>query len=134
MNETIIKTIAEELKISVKQVNTVLEMLGNGDTVPFISRYRKEQTGALDEEQILYIEKQYKQREREGKLRFKKVKNEISQCFELYDEAELSQNDIFYKLVDWLKEKTDCDDEVACTAMVAFFVQNCEVFHDEASK
>ena len=81
-----------------------------------------------------YIEKQYKQREREGKLRFKKVKNEISQCFELYDEAELSQNDIFYKLVDWLKEKTDCDDEVACTAMVAFFVQNCEVFHDEASK
>ena len=60
MNETIIKTIAEELKISVKQVNTVLEMLQSGDTVPFIARYRKEQTGALDEEQILYIEKQYK--------------------------------------------------------------------------
>ena len=60
MNETIIKTIADELKISVKQVNTVLEMLENGDTVPFIARYRKEQTGALDEEQILYIEKQYK--------------------------------------------------------------------------
>jgi len=60
MNETIIKTIAEELKISVRQVNTVLEMLGNGDTVPFIARYRKEATGALDEEQILFIEKQYK--------------------------------------------------------------------------
>ena len=60
MNETIIKTIADELKISVKQVNTVLEMLQSGDTVPFIARYRKEQTGALDEEQILFIEKQYK--------------------------------------------------------------------------
>lgn len=81
-----------------------------------------------------YIEKQYKQREREGKLRFRKVKNEISQCFELYDEAELPQNDIFYKLVDWLKEKTNCDDEVACVAMVAFFVQNCEVFRDETSE
>ena len=60
MNEMIIKTIADELKISVKQINTVLEMLQSGDTVPFIARYRKEQTGALDEEQILFIEKQYK--------------------------------------------------------------------------
>ncbi len=60
MNETIIKTIADELKISLKQVNTVLEMLQSGDTVPFIARYRKEATGALDEEQILFIEKQYK--------------------------------------------------------------------------
>ena len=60
MNETIIKTIAEELKISTKQVETVLNMLKEGDTVPFIARYRKEQTGALDEEQILFIEKQYK--------------------------------------------------------------------------
>ncbi len=60
MNDTIIKTIADELKISEKQVNTVLQMLESGDTVPFIARYRKEQTGALDEEQILFIEKQYK--------------------------------------------------------------------------
>ncbi len=60
MNETIIKTIADELKISLKQVNTVLEMLQSGDTVPFIARYRKEATGALDEEQILFIEKQYR--------------------------------------------------------------------------
>ena len=60
MNETIIKTIAAELKISTKQVETVLNMLEEGDTVPFIARYRKEQTGALDEEQILFIEKQYK--------------------------------------------------------------------------
>ena len=60
MNETIIKTIAEELKIGIRQVSVVLDMLENGDTVPFIARYRKEATGALDEEQILFIEKQYK--------------------------------------------------------------------------
>lgn len=60
MDTKIIKTIAEELKISSKQVETVLSMLEEGDTVPFIARYRKEATGALDEEQILYIEKQYK--------------------------------------------------------------------------
>ena len=63
MNEDIVKTIAAELKISTRQVNTVLEMLKEGDTVPFIARYRKEATGALDEEQILYIEKQYKYEE-----------------------------------------------------------------------
>lgn len=79
-----------------------------------------------------YIEEQYKQREREGKLRFKKVKNEISQCFELYDEAELSQEEIFGRLVTWLKNKTSCDEDVACIAMVSFFVQNCEVFHETA--
>ena len=60
MNEQIIKTIAAELKITEKQVNTVLEMLESGDTVPFIARYRKEMTGALDEEKILFIEKQYR--------------------------------------------------------------------------
>lgn len=60
MDERIIKNIAEELKISAKQVETVLTMLQEGDTVPFIARYRKEATGALDEEKILYIEKQYK--------------------------------------------------------------------------
>ena len=60
MNEQIIKTIAAELKITEKQVNTVLEMLGSGDTVPFIARYRKEMTGALDDEKILFIEKQYR--------------------------------------------------------------------------
>ena len=52
MNDTIIKTIADELMISARQVSTVLEMLENGDTVPFIARYRKEATGALDEEKI----------------------------------------------------------------------------------
>lgn len=59
MNETIIKEIAKKLKIQVEQVNNTLKLLEEGNTVPFIARYRKEATRGLDEEQILYIEKQY---------------------------------------------------------------------------
>ena len=60
MNQEINKNIAKELNISLKQVEATLKMLEEGDTVPFIARYRKEATGALDEEQILFIDKQYK--------------------------------------------------------------------------
>ena len=41
--------IAAELKITPKQVNATLQLLDEGGTVPFISRYRKESTGSLDE-------------------------------------------------------------------------------------
>ena len=44
--------IASEQSISVKQVKSVISMLDEGNTVPFIARYRKEQTGSLDEVQI----------------------------------------------------------------------------------
>lgn len=59
MKDEIISALARELKISEKQVRNTLEMLEQGDTVPFIARYRKEQTNGLDEEQILSIQKQY---------------------------------------------------------------------------
>ena len=55
MNEFIINEIATELNIQVKQVETVLKLLEEGNTIPFIARYRKEATGALDEEQIKQI-------------------------------------------------------------------------------
>ncbi len=53
------KEVAATLNIKIEQVNTVLGMLKEGDTVPFIARYRKEQTGALDENQIREIQTQY---------------------------------------------------------------------------
>jgi len=59
MNENIISTIAQDLKVTVAQVENTLALLEEGNTVPFIARYRKEQTKGLDEEQILYIQKQY---------------------------------------------------------------------------
>ena len=55
MNEMIIKEIATNLNITEKQVNTVLTLLQEDNTIPFIARYRKEATGALDEETIRSI-------------------------------------------------------------------------------
>lgn len=59
MNEFIINEIALELNITVKQVETVLKLLEDGNTIPFIARYRKEATGALDEENIRKIDEVY---------------------------------------------------------------------------
>ena len=59
MNETIIKEIATNLNIKIKQVEVVLSLLQDGNTIPFIARYRKEATGALDEEEIRKINEVY---------------------------------------------------------------------------
>ncbi len=59
MNEIIIREIANDLGVSEKQVVTVLELLSEGNTIPFIARYRKEATGALDEESIRKINEVY---------------------------------------------------------------------------
>ena len=59
MNDFIIKEIASELDVKVNQVETVLKLLEDGNTIPFIARYRKEATGALDEEQIRKIDEVY---------------------------------------------------------------------------
>ena len=59
MNEFIIKEIANNLNITDKQVEVVLSLLSEGNTVPFIARYRKEATGALDEETIRSINEVY---------------------------------------------------------------------------
>ncbi len=58
-NDDLKKEVAINLGIKIEQVNTVLSMLKEGNTVPFIARYRKEQTGALDENQIREIQTQY---------------------------------------------------------------------------
>ena len=48
MNQDIILEISNNLNIKPKQVETVLNLLSEGNTIPFIARYRKEATGALD--------------------------------------------------------------------------------------
>jgi len=49
-------TLANQLAIKPQQVQAVIEMLDEGNTIPFIARYRKERTGSLDEEQLRKIE------------------------------------------------------------------------------
>ena len=58
-----INLIADQVGVAVKQVNNTIELLEDGATIPFISRYRKELTGALDEVQIAAIDKQKKKYE-----------------------------------------------------------------------
>lgn len=57
--ERIMKTISADLSITYKQVSNVIALLEDGNTVPFIARYRKEQTGALDEVQIRDISEKW---------------------------------------------------------------------------
>ena len=53
---SIIAQIAQELKVQQRQINTAVELLDGGATVPFIARYRKEATGGLDDIQLRELE------------------------------------------------------------------------------
>ena len=59
MNENIINEVSNDMDIKSTQVESVLKLLSEGNTIPFIARYRKEATGALDEEQIRKINEYY---------------------------------------------------------------------------
>lgn len=60
LKQTIIQLVQKELSdYRPKQLTTVLNLLNEGNTVPFIARYRKEMTGSLDEVQIREIEERY---------------------------------------------------------------------------
>jgi uncharacterized protein len=48
--------LARQIEIQSRQVQSVIEMLDEGNTIPFIARYRKERTGSLDEDQLRKIE------------------------------------------------------------------------------
>ena len=102
MNEFIIKEIANNLNITDKQVEVVLSLLSEGNTVPFIARYRKEATGALDEETIRSINEVYlyqvnllKRKEDVIRLIDEKgmltdeLKNSIMNCTKLVDVEDL---------------------------------------------
>jgi uncharacterized protein len=83
----------KELKISAKQVKDVIELLDDGNTVPFIARYRKEATGEMDDivlrkfsERLIYLRNLEDRRsdviriiEEQGKLT-EELKNSIEKC------------------------------------------------------
>lgn len=54
--EKIIQMLADQLLLKKEQVVSVLDLFDEGATIPFIARYRKEQTGAMDEDQLRTIE------------------------------------------------------------------------------
>ena len=117
--EQLIIPIANELKINKEQVESTLKLLEEGNTVPFIARYRKEVTKGLDEEQILFIQQQYEYQvnlqkrkedvirliETQGKLT-KELKKEILEC------DKLSKVDDIYRPYQQ-KRKTRASDAIA---------------------
>lgn len=117
--EQLIQPIAEALKVEINQVNNTLKLLEEGNTVPFIARYRKEMTQGLDEEQILYIQQQYlyqvnlakrkedvlRMIEQQGKLT-EEIKIEVNAC------DKLSQVEDIYRPYQQ-KRKTRATDAVA---------------------
>ena len=86
MNEEIIKEIANNLNIGENQVSVVLNLLSEGNTIPFIARYRKEATGALNEEEIRSINEVY-----EYKVNLLKRKEDV---IRLIDEKGLLTDEI----------------------------------------
>ena len=102
MNENIIKEISKNLNIREKQVEVVLSLLSEGNTIPFIARYRKEATGALDEEIIRSINEVYEYevnllKRKEDVIRLidekgmltEELKNEILACSKLVEVEDL---------------------------------------------
>ena len=95
VNDALIAGVAGDLKIKPDQVKTVLGLLKEGNTVPFIARYRKEVTGELDEEQIRAIEKEY-----EYGVSLQKRKDDISR---LIDEKGLLTEELKAKINEAMK-------------------------------
>ncbi|NVO99907.1 RNA-binding transcriptional accessory protein [Photobacterium damselae subsp. damselae] len=56
MNNSINQLIASELNVRLEQINAAVSLLDNGNTVPFVARYRKEVTGGLDDTQLRNLE------------------------------------------------------------------------------
>ncbi len=118
-NQDLIVKIANDLKIKIDQVEKVLKLLSDNNTVPFIARYRKEVTGALDEEQIREISKEYEYQQNllkrkddvirliseKGKLT-DELKNKVLACDKLSDIEDLYRP---YKE----KKKTRATDAIA---------------------
>ena len=88
--------IAQELSLSLRNVNNALDLWQEGGTVPFIARYRKEQTGSLDEVQLRDIFERYTYLDELGK-RKEKILTEIEAQNKLTDELKHKIVDCFNK-------------------------------------
>ena len=102
MNEQIIKEISNTSNIKISSIQNVLKLLEDGNTIPFIARYRKEVTGNLNEEQIREISEVYEyqvslQKRKEDVIRLidekgmltEELKNNILNCQKLVEVEDL---------------------------------------------
>ena len=92
MNKEIVLSIANELKVKCSQVESALKLLEDGNTIPFIARYRKEATEALDEEQIRRISEVY-----EYQVNLLKRKEDV---IRLIDEKQMLTDELKAKIME----------------------------------
>ena len=85
--QSVDQRIAGELGVAVRQVSAAVELLDGGSTVPFIARYRKEVTGALDDAQLRTLEERLRYL-RELDERRDAIRKEITAQGKLTDELE----------------------------------------------
>jgi len=99
-----IKKITKELNIRGTQVKTVIDLLNSGNTIPFLARYRKEQTGSLDEKQLRVLEEKLdyfsslEKKKREIKDKIEKQDQLTRKLADKIEQAETLQEvkDIYY--------------------------------------
>lgn len=81
----------------------------------------------------LYIRDLFRNLEKSSNFNFEVISMQIRTCFIKLDAEGASQTEIYNAMVDWLNNRTLKVSLMACEAVVAFFIQNCEVF-DEITK
>ena len=101
MNETVVKIVSQRTDIKVHQIETVIKLLQDGATIPFIARYRKEATGNLDEDNLRLIETEYNYQ-----LNLENRKNDVKR---LIDEKQMLTPEIS-KAIDEATKISEVDD------------------------
>lgn len=77
-----------------------------------------------------YIRDCFKELEGINGFRLTALSLQIKSCFTKMEGISDNKSDIFNKLVEWVMAKTLSTSRDACEAVISFFVQNCEVFHE----
>lgn len=80
-----------------------------------------------------FVGSKLKQLNAENKLKYAIISNDIKGAYLAFAEMQgLETSEIFDKMVEWLMQKTNCTNKVACEIVIAYYVQNCEVFDEIA--
>lgn len=123
----IVKTLAatplEQLKIELtyEPVNVDKKILSNGTLKDDIRKY------VID--YYLFVENLFKEASQQNSGFFDNIAEQVKYHSDNFIANNLPQEEVFDKMVDWLKAKVSGVGYTACRIIISFFVQNCEVFH-----
>lgn len=144
MSDTIIQKVAETKKLRKEQVANTIALLDEGATVAFVSRYRKEMTGNLDEVQIGEIleEVQYLrnlEKRKEEVLRLIEEQGKLTEELQaaiLASEKLQEVEDLYFPYRKKKKTKADIAMEKGLEALADFLLvaENKEAFHEKAKE